>query len=298
MTEPSGPTQDIEVSIPNEYFHTVLLQVLWHPDGIEATDEELLTKGVWTRGTGFYYRIGGVDFLVTARHIFSGRSWRENQPLTHSVSPTHVRMTVRSSPPPEGLQADQLGIFDMVLPLLDADENPLWLEHPDRGHLVDVAALPLLDNLPKDQMLFMPIEPEGPLEEPRFWVTQSVFIVGYPLGLDHGYLWPLWIRGSVASEPTIYFNYKDVEYPLFLVDARTRNGQSGSPVFMFRRHFVEDAHAPEGALSRTRFLGVYSGRTNDESENPPMPVDLGFVWHAGEVDRVCLGAKRGEKDAP
>lgn len=83
---------------------------------------------------------------------------------------------------------------------------------------------------------------------------------------------------------------------MFLIDARTRSGQSGLPVFLMRRHFADDRG--NHALPRSRFVGVYSGRANDEAANPsnPLPADLGFVWHAGEVDRICLGNVRANKD--
>lgn len=84
---------------------------------------------------------------------------------------------------------------------------------------------------------------------------------------------------------------------MFLVDARTRRGQSGSPVFLMRRHFAEDTGGHP--LPRTPFVGVYSGRANDEATDTTtrLPADLGFVWHAGEVDRICLGNMRAQKDA-
>ena len=101
-------------------------------------------------------------------------------------------------------------------------------------------------------------------DEPRFWVTQDVFIVGHPFGLNHGYLWPIWIRGSVASEPSLFFNYKEDEYPLFLVDSRTRPGTSGSPVFLMRRHFTD--LNTDGDAFRAHVFSVYTGRINEESD--------------------------------
>ena len=101
-----------------------------------------------------------------------------------------------------------------------------------------------------------------------------VSVIGYPFGLLTGGL-PIgiWATGFVASEPD--FNaYGDM--PTMLIDCRTRQGQSGAPVLAFREG---------GAVSMTdgstqilsgpakRFLGIYSGRINDDS-------DLGIVWKA------------------
>jgi hypothetical protein len=94
------------------------------------------------------------------------------------------------------------------------------------------------------------------------------------------------MRGAVASEPALYFPYKGEEYPLFLVDSRTRPGQSGSPLFLRRRHFTDITS--DDVLPRLRLIGVYSGRLNEESE-------LGFAWHIGELDRTCLAKQNAPK---
>jgi hypothetical protein len=49
------------------------------------------------RRHGFFYRVDGVDYLITARHNFTGRHWQTNQLMytAHAVDPTHVRVRVR-----------------------------------------------------------------------------------------------------------------------------------------------------------------------------------------------------------
>ena len=91
--ETDQPPEYIDIPMPKEYFYPVLTEILYH-QGEPTTD--LLTRDRWYFGTGFYYRIDGTDFLVTARHIFAGRTWRENKPREdYQVTPTHVRITVR-----------------------------------------------------------------------------------------------------------------------------------------------------------------------------------------------------------
>jgi hypothetical protein len=281
----------VDFPIPKEYFYPVLINVLYHQGRLT---DDLLTKEPWYPGTGFFYRIAGQNFLVTARHILSAHTWRENKPRDHPVLPTHVRISVRGLPSANGFDATSLPVSDIVLPLVDEHEEPIWLEHPEHREDVDIAVLPLASDLLRtDEFYYVPVEPEPPQGNTRFWVTQDVFVVGFPLGLHHGYLWPLWIRGTVASEPFLHFGFKGVEYPMFLIDARTRGGQSGSPVFIMRRSFAEDIG--EHALPRTRLIGVYSGRANDEIADPknPLPADLGFVWHTAVLDEICGGNTRG-----
>ena len=293
MTEADQGSSHIDVQFPNEYFHTVSINMLWHPDGGVAPDEAVnaedgtLRPGVkaCTQGTGFFYRFEGRNYLATARHCFTDRAWRTNEYLEPPVTPTHLTMSVRTKPSSEALDANHLGVVDYCLKLVDEDENPLWFEHP-RGFEVDIAARPL-DDLPVDELLFLPLAPKDAAygTDPRFWVTDDVYTVGYPFGLDHGFLWPIWMRGTVASEPALYFPFEGDEYPLFLVDSRTRPGQSGSPVFLRRRHFTDIIS--DDVLPRLRLIGIYSGRLNKESE-------LGFAWHIGELNKLC----QAEQNAP
>lgn len=142
-------------------------------------------------------------------------------------------------------------------------------------------------------------------------VTNQVFVVGYPYGYtttSKRYL-PIWSRGTIASEYeenlTIPLEYIDelnklfnalelenddekkreikekiekvyyYEMPMFLVDAKTRNGQSGSPVIMYKK--VNDEE-------KTFLLGIYSGRINEKS-------DLGYVWKTELIKEIVESGK-------
>lgn len=78
----------------------------------------------------------------------------------------------------------------------------------------------------------------------------------------------------MASEPDVDFN----EMPIFLIDCRSRQGQSGSPVVAhFGPGMVPTMQGNEVSMSEvTRFLGIYSGRINEQS-------DLGIVWKASAI---------------
>lgn len=115
-----------------------------------------------------------------------------------------------------------------------------------------------------ETMMLAAISPAGVL----------VFIVGYPYRLTTGPSLPLWIRGTVASNPLFGYDAGGKSYPLWLIDARTRRGQSGAPVMRYRPPgtllFRNDGQPGRSNFPDSDLLGVYSGRTSDES-------DLGFV---------------------
>jgi hypothetical protein len=94
MTHGSDGTSTVEIAIPNESFRAVFIEMVFRGgEGLHMTAPET----VLATGTGFFYRVDGVDYLITARHNFTGRHWQTNQLMytAHAVDPTHVRVRVR-----------------------------------------------------------------------------------------------------------------------------------------------------------------------------------------------------------
>jgi hypothetical protein len=81
------------------------------------------------------------------------------------------------------------------------------------------------------------------------------------------------------------YEHKGKPIPAFLVDARTRQGQSGSPVLMFLLPNTpvptDDGRFRNSKNAHSKLMGVYTGRVSKES-------DLGFVWQIRESRRVCV----------
>ena len=100
----------------------------------------------------------------------------------------------------------------------------------------------------------------------RVYPSKSVSIIGYPNGLSAGGKFPIWKNGHLASEMDLDYN----GLPIFLIDATTRSGMSGSPVIIRDSGLVlMEENSQPGMF--TKFLGVYSGRIDKTSE-------IGRVW--------------------
>lgn len=116
----SKDDQFLKLRLSQEHLtvNTTLLSINWPP--------QVVKKEPWYFGTGFFYRVDGQDFLVTARHILSARTWRENAWRSdHQVAPNYIRIGVRGKTVDGGFNADSLPVYDIVLPLLDDDAKPL-----------------------------------------------------------------------------------------------------------------------------------------------------------------------------
>jgi Trypsin-like peptidase domain len=230
---------------------------------MHVRDEALAT------GTGFVVVSNGQEFLITNRHNLSGRRNDTDEPM-HPSAATPDSVTIVHN------QKGNLGAWvPRVEPVVAADGTPLWLEHPRHGRKVDVVALPLTK---LNDVEVIPYSIEGQHEDIAIGVSQGVNIIGFPFGLTGGGALGIWSRGSIATEPDTDFN----NLPLFLIDSRTRPGQSGSPVVLYFDGGMvptRDGGAAVYGGPVERLLGVYSGRINAQS-------DLGFVWKISAVKEI------------
>lgn len=229
-----------------------------------------------SNATGFIVSHGDQHYLVTNWHVATGRRTDNGTPLSPTAALPDELGIVHNV-------AGSLGNWDTKLePLYDEEGQPLWLEHPQHARNVDVVALPLT-NLDGVEIIAHDPFREGP--GIAFGVGGFVSIIGFPFGVTGGGAMGVWVQGAVATEPAIDFN----ELPCFLVDSRTRPGQSGSPVIIYSAGgavAMQDGGTAVMGGPAERFLGVYSGRISEQS-------DLGFVWRVDAVREIIEGGQRG-----
>jgi hypothetical protein len=216
-------------------------------------------------GTGFAVRKGVDTFLITNRHNATGRHQGTNEPLSNSGGvPNEVAIFHN--------RTNRLGEWVLRIERLYDGDTPLWIEHPVLRDRVDVVALRLTDT---EDVALYPYDPSQPGADIFVGPADVISVIGFPFGLTAGGAAGLWATGFLASEPDIDFN----GLPVFLIDCRSRQGQSSSPVIAYRSGGMV-ATTGGGAAAYAgpvwRFLGVYSGRINAES-------DIGMVWKASCV---------------
>jgi hypothetical protein len=218
-------------------------------------------------GTGFVCASKKGPLLFTNWHIVTGRSPHTKQPLSPTGGvPDTIRIVHN--------RANKLGSWITRNESLFDKDKPRWVEHPTLAERADFVALPLSDL--SDVQLY-PYELRG---GPAIGLhpADAISVVGFPFGLQAGGSLAVWATGFVASEPTIDFN----NLPSFLVDCRTRPGQSGSAVIAHRNGGavgMQDGSTSIFAGAVTKFLGIYSGRINEQS-------DLGIVWKASALAQI------------
>ena len=195
---------------------------------------------------------------MTNLHNVTGRHPQTGQPLSATGGiPDHITIMHNV--------LNRLGTWVPVQEALSNGPTKRWIEHPILAERGDFVALPL-ENL--QNVHLYPYDVANPGPEVVVGPAATVSVVGFPFGMTAGGLLPVWATGFVASEPDIDFN----ELPTFLIDCRSRPGQSGSPVIAYRSGAVAMADGSTAVGGTVfRLLGIYSGRINDQS-------DIGIVW--------------------
>lgn len=223
--------------------------------------------------TGFLVK-GSRHYLVTNRHNVRGEN-NSSGKLLGGVRPTFLVAT------------NFVGVrleFDLYQDTV-ALTGQMWFEDAVHGGEVDLAILPIndfttgLNPLVLDQLS---VDFVGPAQDVHLAPTEIVSVIGFPHGNVLPDYKPIWVTGFLASE--VDDNYKGL--PAFLIDARTKKGQSGSPVYAFRSGSFRSSKMLAAYLpDQSWFLGIYSGRVKEkvkESDNPTRPTspetDIGIVW--------------------
>ena len=221
--------------------------------------------------TGFIVKCKGVLYLITNWHVVSGRHFITKECLDSQCAiPDKIVMKYK----------DKSNIWkNYTIKLYDDLDKPKWIEHKIHNNDIDVVALSLKEISSKvNDAHLLPYDVNYELN-----VAEQAFILGYPFGITIGKRknpHAIWISGTIASDSALeyevtYNNNNRKKVPLFLIDSRTREGQSGSPVIYYSFE-GKDLHYKEGQIAIwggpfMQPIGIYSGRINKES-------DIGIVW--------------------
>ena len=235
--------------------------------------------------TGFVVERESVYYLITSWHVVSGRRSDNGQPLaSHGGLPDKIE-----------IWHNHIGSVSLItwVPttelLIDSSSAPRWLEHPRFGRRVDAVALSLAIT---SGISFMPYSLDDGSSGTSVLVADvpdSVNIIGFPFGEAAAGRIAIWARGSIATDMEIDYS----GLPCFLIDSRTRQGQSGSPVVVYKG-LSETGRMSNGSIVfgtgiMSRLLGTYSGRINPES-------DLGRVWKISAIKEILEHGVPGNRD--
>jgi hypothetical protein len=256
-------------------------------------------------GTAFIYSYKGQLYLVTNWHNITGRNPSTLKLLDekHAAIPDRLRIEIpvmiktadTPNSDPEMLHLEWYDAYFLLYDDIDDSTDdlptkPVWYEHPKHGHKIDVVVTPI--DLPQEVAICPANDPKLNLSAVLLRPSLDVFVLGFPKGMSGGAKFPVWKRGSIASEPEI-----DVDdLPKILIDTATREGMSGSPVYLCQiGYYQSEEKYDTGGYKRCvgegrRFLGVYSGRVGDDN----FQAQLGIVWKSSVIEEIIQAAQIGK----
>jgi S1-C subfamily serine protease len=210
------------------------------------------------QGTGFVVKFGSENYLVSNRHVLTGLDPFTNKPLSLEGDIPNV-VSIRyycpeTKPEPWLLQGEKLY----------EDGNARWVDKSLGSEFADIAVLPL--NFIPERVRLYPLELSTTPIKAEITPGMPVYIIGYPAGISVGGGWPVWITGHLASD----MEHDHGGRPVFLINAKSVGGLSGSPVFT---RFNDKA----------QFLGVHSSglRTRELRES-----FISVVWRAQILQEI------------
>lgn len=243
------------------------------------------TNCILAYGTAFIYEFNEKNYLITNWHNVTGINPVTKKNLgKHGGIPDllEFKLLIQQSP--------HLKWKSFSINLYDNNLSD-WLIHPEFKEQIDVVAIEI--EIPDDfEGLIKPIN-KIKFDKFKLEVSDDVFILGFPYHSKGLGSFPIWKKGSVATEPGL--NVK--ELPLILIDTASRSGMSGAPV-IYRRtgiHGGKDGKiTPDMFIGQIQgFVGIYSGRILGKSE---LDAQLGMVWKKEVIKEIIIGQFRDDRN--
>lgn len=228
-------------------------------------------------GTAFIYLHNDKYYLITNWHLVTGLKPKDKSPISgHGGIPDQIIITFLVSKNPITYSYYPLSLYE--------DNMAGWLIHPVHGENVDVVAIEL-EFEEGFKGIIKPINTYL-FDEFNAEIGDDVFVLGYPYSFTGGGNFPVWKRGSIATEPEIDYEF----YPKIYIDTASKSGMSGSPVICRRIgiHGTENGKITTStSFGEIRsFLGVYSGRVIGETD---LDAQLGIVWKKNVIEEIISG---------
>ena len=260
------------------------------PISTAVTPIELIADdNVFGHGTGFIWSNDQGQFLITNWHNLSGQNPFDGSYLNLGGKvPDSIRIYPAYLVGPKQL----IQRTPVTIPLFETFHEPTCKQHRHFLELrIDIAAIKLDPAQQPEQGKLAALNQLG--DQPKLFshVGSNVFVVGYPFA-EHEDLhrFPLWKRGSIASEPLIGWQGR----PIFLIDAASRPGMSGSPVI--RKIFGpapiwngDEFYIQGDSIMRQEFVGIYSGHLRSKQQD----VTIGIAWYGKLIPEVLANPDAG-----
>ncbi|MDP9079295.1 MAG: serine protease [Bacteroidota bacterium] len=218
--------------------------------------------------TGFFFNTATKTYFITNNHVVGGEFFKNEYVRLHNhalpIDSTPNKITVRI------YRYEINNTFNITLPI---DQSCIkFYNDAAKNNLMDVVAIPINDAIKIQLNNTVTLSSQNISADLLLAPSSELFIVGFPYDFAKFGVYPIWKRGTIASEP----NLRNVNNSQFWIDATTRAGMSGSPVF-FRGSSYATAMSPNTLSGQinTFLVGIYSAQNYQ--------IEIGIVWDLHNV---------------
>lgn len=261
-------------------------------------------------GTGILYKKNNETYIITAWHNISGRHTETLKSLSDTLA---VPNNIVASIDVETKQGEYIGFVRMniTVPLLDNGKTTYYI-HEQGYPKVDVVAIPIdvkkeyimEGTIASGEGINIPIQLKSKqpnsletnivhIQDCEFknydigdysqslYVSDDIFILGYPKGITDYTMQPIWKRATIATSPHLGWDQQEQ----FLVDCASKQGMSGAPAIYYNRDGKINTGNVyyKGPEPISILHGIYVGRIGSTSE---LEAQIGKVWKRKIIDEI------------
>ena len=231
---------------------------------------------LWT-GSAFFYEKWPDLYLITNWHNVTGVNPNTKELLSKTWGkPNFLKFRMYNK------INENYSFHELYINLYTDEDmiNPTWLSHPILMESVDLVALKM-GSIPVGSECMAVNNNELGFEETTLLAWDDVFILGFPLGLNQNWIFPIWKRGTIATEPEYDYWGKWI----ILVDTATRSWMSGAPVIFEKKWIFTGKNGNTLRWKKRWFLWIYSGRLSWETE---FEAQLWIIWKKHLIEEIIL----------
>jgi hypothetical protein len=261
-------------------------------------------------GTGVLYLKDDQTYIVTAWHNISGRNTETLELMDrHKAIPNNITASM-------DIQIKQSNSINFVrmniaIPLIENDKITYFI-HSQGYPKVDVVAIPIdlkkeykmEGSIASGENIALSIQLKSQqansletdivhIQDCEFkikeiddysnslYVSDDIFIIGYPKGITDYTMQPIWKRATIATAPHLGWEQQEQ----FLVDCASKEGMSGAPAIYYSRDGKINTGNVyyKGSQPISILHGIYVGRIGSTSE---LEAQIGKVWKRKVIDEI------------
>jgi hypothetical protein len=211
--------------------------------------------------SGFFMLIKSNIYFVTNNHVVGEEYYIDEFTRLHGKTPSidsfpnYLKVRIYNT---------YAGRFSWLrIDLKDSSKKSnvikFWENENKKEGLLDVVAIKM-ERAKTDFSGSTVVDSTALANDLALYPSEDLFVVGFPLNFGESILYPFWKRATIASDP----NLNDAGISQFWIDATTRGGMSGSPVF-FRGTSIPTKGGGIGFSPNpaTYLIGIYSAQNID-----------------------------------